>query len=92
MLAATIFALIISMLLILARALAGPSVYDRVLAVNMFGTKTVLMISVGGYLLGWTSFADVALLYSMVNFIGTIAVLRFFEATANETRRGGPPA
>lgn len=82
MLVATIVALIVSMLMILVRAIAGPSVYDRILSVNMFGTKTVLIIAVGGYVLGWTSFADVALLYAMVNFIGTIAVLRFFEATA----------
>jgi len=84
MLVATLIALFLSMVLILLRAFAGPSVYDRVLAVNMFGTKTVLVIAVGGYALGWTSYVDVALLYAMINFIGTIAVLRFFEATAPE--------
>jgi len=87
MLLATILALFASMILIVLRAFAGPSVYDRVLAVNMFGTKTVLVIAVGGHALGWTSFADVALLYAMLNFVATIAVLRFFEATAKE-----PPA
>lgn len=97
MLVATLTALFLSMLLILLRAFAGPSVYDRVLAVNMFGTKTVLVIAVGGYTLGWTSYADVALLYAMINFIGTIAVLRFFEASAPEhatpdDSNGGPPA
>jgi multicomponent Na+:H+ antiporter subunit F len=84
MLLATILALFASMILIVLRAFAGPSVYDRVLAVNMFGTKTVLVIAVGGHTLGWTSFADVALLYAMLNFVATIAVLRFFEATAKE--------
>ena len=80
MLTATLIAIFTSMLLILVRALHGPSVYDRVLAVNMFGTKTVLLIAVGGYVLGWTSYADVALLYAMLNFVGTIAIMRFFES------------
>jgi len=86
MLFATLIALLGAMLLILARAFAGPSVYDRVLALNMFGTKTVLLIAVGGHALGWTGYADIALLYAMLNFIGTIAVLRFFEATASDAR------
>jgi multicomponent Na+:H+ antiporter subunit F len=81
MLTATIIAIFTSMLLILVRAFRGPSVYDRVLAVSMFGTKTVLLIAVGGYVLGWTSYADVALLYAMLNFIGTIAIMRFMETS-----------
>lgn len=80
MLTATVIAIFTSMLLILIRAFTGPSVYDRVLAANMFGTKTVLLIAVGGHILGWTSYADVALLYALMNFIGTIAIMRFFES------------
>jgi len=87
MLLAALLAIFVSMMLILVRAFAGPSVCDRVLAVNMFGTKTVLIIAVGGHALGWTSYVDVALLYAMLNFVGTIAVLRFFESTLQE-----PPA
>tara|TARA_Y100001935_G_scaffold223408_1_gene198838 strand:- start:74616 stop:74903 length:288 start_codon:yes stop_codon:yes gene_type:complete len=83
LMAISILVLFLCMLIIITRALSGPSIYDRVLAVNMFGTKTVLIISLGGYMLGWTSFADVALLYALINFIGTIAVLRFVEATVN---------
>lgn len=84
MLLTTLLALLVTIALILVRAFAGPSVYDRVLAVNMFGTKTVLLIAVGGHALGWTGFVDIALLYAMINFVGTIAVLRFFEATSAE--------
>jgi len=87
MLLAALLAIFVSMMLILVRAFAGPSVCDRVLAVNMFGTKTVLIIAVGGHALGWTSHTDVALLYAMLNFVGTIAILRFFESTLQE-----PPA
>jgi multicomponent Na+:H+ antiporter subunit F len=49
------------------------------LAANSFGTKTVLLIALGGHALSWHSYLDVALLYAMINFIGTIAVMRFFE-------------
>ncbi len=72
-------AILITMALALARALLGPTVYDRVLAVNMFGTKTVLIIAVLGFLTGRPDFMDLALLYALINFIGTLAVLKFFE-------------
>ena len=72
-------AILVTMALALARALLGPTVYDRVLAVNMFGTKTVLIIAVLGFLTGRPDFLDLALLYALINFIGTLAVLKFFE-------------
>lgn len=72
-------AILMTMALALTRALLGPTVYDRILAVNMFGTKTVLMIAVLGFLSGRPDFLDLALVYGLINFIGTIAVLKFFE-------------
>jgi len=81
---AAVLAILVTMALALIRAFRGPSVYDRMLAANMFGTKTVLLIAVGGYALGWPSFVDVALLYAMVNFVSTIAIMRFFEYGASE--------
>jgi multicomponent Na+:H+ antiporter subunit F len=79
MLSAALVAILVTMVLALIRAFEGPSAYDRMLAANLFGTKTVLLIALGGHLLSWHSFLDVALLYAMVNFVGTIAVMRFFE-------------
>jgi len=73
------FAVLITMALALTRALLGPTVYDRVLAMNMFGTKTVLIIALLGFLTGRPDFLDLALLYALINFIGTLAVLKFFE-------------
>ncbi|MBW3138630.1 pH regulation protein F [Ferrimonas balearica] len=67
------------MLLALVRAVAGPTLYDRILAVNLFGTKTVLLIAVLGFLMGRPDFLDIALVYAMINFIAIIGVLRFFE-------------
>lgn len=72
-------ALVVAMVLGLVRALLGPTVYDRVLAVNSIGTKTVLLIAVLGFLAGRPDFVDIALLYALINFIGTIAVLKFFR-------------
>jgi len=68
-----------TMLLALVRALLGPSVYDRVLAVNMFGTKTVLLLSVFAFVAGRKDYLDMALAYALINFIGVIAVLEFFR-------------
>ncbi|MCH9670356.1 MAG: pH regulation protein F [Gammaproteobacteria bacterium] len=65
--------------LVFARALLGPSVYDRILAVNSFGTLTVLLIAVVGFLTDRPEFLDIALVYVLISFVGTVAVLKFFE-------------
>ena len=65
--------------LALARALAGPTTYDRIAAVNMFGTKTVLLIAVLAFLSGRADVLDIALVYALINFIGVVAVLKLVE-------------
>lgn len=82
--------ILVSMSLALLRALLGPTLYDRVLAVNVFGTKTVLLIAVLGFLTGRPEFLDLALVYALINFIGTLAVLKFFEF--RDLGRGRPVA
>lgn len=72
-------AILVTMGLALARALLGPTVYDRIAAVNMFGTKTVLLIAVFAFLSGRTDLLDIALIYALINFIGVIAVLKLVE-------------
>ena len=67
------------MLMAMIRAFAGPTFFDRVLAVNLFGTKTVLLISVLGFLFGRPEFLDIALVYALMNFISVIALLRYVE-------------
>lgn len=74
-----IILLLIGMLLTLLRALRGPTIYDRVLAINVFGTITVLFIAVHGFRQGRPDFLDIALVYALINFIATIAVLKVFE-------------
>ncbi|KPK53532.1 MAG: monovalent cation/H+ antiporter complex subunit F [Gammaproteobacteria bacterium] len=80
-------AILITMVLAIIRTLLGPTVYDRILAVNMFGTKTVLIIAVIAFLSGRTDLLDIALVYALINFIGVVAVLKFFEY--GEFSRGG---
>lgn len=79
MFAAAMFAILVTMIITLARALLGPTVYDRILAINLFGTKTVLFIAVLGFLNGRPEFLDIALVYTLINFVGTVAVLRFMH-------------
>ncbi|MFB9375219.1 monovalent cation/H+ antiporter complex subunit F [Algimonas porphyrae] len=81
MLAATLV-LIIAMVLMLTRLIGGPSLYDRLLAVNSFGTKTVLFLCVFCFIIDRPDGIDIALLYALMNFIATIAVLKFFNYRA----------
>ncbi len=70
-------AILVTTALALVRAWLGPTVFDRILALNMFGTKTVLLSCVIGFLTDRPDFLDLALLYTLINFIGMIALLRF---------------
>lgn len=79
MFAAAAVALLVTMAMALVRALLGPSIYDRILAVNAFGTKTLLLIAVLGFLAERPDFLDIALVYALINFIGTVAVTKYNE-------------
>ena len=69
-------AILVTMALALARALMGPTIYDRIAAINMFGTKTVLLIAVLSFLSGRMDVLDIALVYALINFIGVVAVMK----------------
>ncbi len=77
MFAVAMVAILATMALALVRALRGPTPYDRILALNMLGTKTVLLIAVLGFLMGRPEWLDLALLYSLIGFVSLLAVLRF---------------
>ena len=79
MFAVAAIALLVVMAMALLRAYLGPTLYDRILAVNNFGTKTVLLIAVMDFLSGRPDFLDIAIVYALINFISIIGVLRFFE-------------
>ncbi|MDP4652033.1 MAG: monovalent cation/H+ antiporter complex subunit F [Haliea sp.] len=90
MLLVAAIAILVTMALALTRALLGPSVYDRVLAVNMFGTKTVLLITVMAFMMGRTDFLDLALAYALINFIGVMAVLWFVQESSLRQQTQNP--
>ena len=77
--------LLIVMAIALIRAFKGPTLYDRILAVNTFGTKTVLFIAVMDFLTGRPDFLDLAIVYALINFISVIGILRFFEYSGRKT-------
>ena len=72
-------ALLVALALVLVRAFLGPTVFDRALAGNTVGTIAVLLLSVMGFLTGRPEFLDLAIVYGLLNVIGTIAVLKYFQ-------------
>jgi multicomponent Na+:H+ antiporter subunit F len=76
LLLAAMVGVLVTMVLALARSFLGPTLYDRILAINMFGTKTVIFVALIGFVAGRPQFLDIALFYALVNFVGTIAVLK----------------
>jgi len=93
LLAVATVALLMGLVLLLTRALIGPTLYDRVLAVNSFGTKTVVLLGLLGFVMGRPDFLDIALTYALINFVSTIAILKFFRYRSFQvalTRRPAP--
>ena len=79
MIAAALAAIMIVMIMVFIRAWLGPSLYDRILAINTFGTATVLVIALLGFYMQRPDFMDIALVYSLINFIGTVAILKLYR-------------
>jgi multicomponent Na+:H+ antiporter subunit F len=77
--AAAAIALLIALVLLLVRAVLGPTVFDRLLAANTIGTVAVVLLATIGFLTGRPDFLDLAIVYGLLNIVGTIAVLKFFR-------------
>ncbi|WP_346426814.1 monovalent cation/H+ antiporter complex subunit F [Wenzhouxiangella sp. XN201] len=75
----TVLAVFLTMALALVRAFKGPTNYDRILAVNVFGTKTVLVVALIVFITGHDDLVDVALVYALINFITVVAVLKLVK-------------
>ena len=84
MMEATLFAILLALVLYLIRAVTGPTVYDRILTLNAMGTKTVLLVAVLGLIGGRTDYLDIALAYALINFTATLAMLKLIHL-----RKGG---
>jgi len=79
MFAAAALALLVTLTLAVLRAALGPTVFDRVQAANTIGTVAMLLLSILGFLTGRPEFLDLALVYGLLNIVGTVAVLKFFR-------------
>jgi multicomponent Na+:H+ antiporter subunit F len=80
--------ILVAIALGLVRAFRGPTLYDRVLAANMIGTLTVLMVAVLGFMAGRPEFLDIALVYVLISFVSTIAVLRVYNSRDRSAESG----
>lgn len=79
MFAVAIIAVLISLALAVARALAGPTAFDRLLAANSIGTSAIMLLALFGFMTGRPEFLDIGITYVLLNMIGTLAVLKFFR-------------
>jgi len=78
----------ISGILILIRIVLGKTTFDRVLAINSLGTIIVIGIALHGFYSDRPEFLDIAIVYALINFIGTVAVLKLFSTgSLGETKK-----
>ena len=69
----------LAVLMAIVRTALGPTAFDRVLSVNVIGTLVILGIALHGFIMGRPEFVDISILYAILNFIGTFAVLKLFS-------------
>jgi len=79
MMVIAIIACAVALIMALVRTAFGPTAFDRVLAVNAIGTIVILGIALHGFIMERPEFVDISLLYAILNFIGTFAVLKIFS-------------
>jgi len=79
MFAAASVAVLVTLTLVIVRAALGPTVFDRAQAANTVGTCALILLALIGFLTGRPEFLDLAIVYGLLNVIGTIAVLKYFR-------------
>jgi multicomponent Na+:H+ antiporter subunit F len=75
-------ALFLSVLVLasLVRVVFGPAIFNRIVAINVIGTKTVVILALIGMIHGRIDmFVDICLAYALLNFIGTLAAAKYLE-------------
>lgn len=80
----TLVILLLANLCSLIRAGLGPTLFDRILAANTFGTKTILLIAIYFFASGHPEYIDIALLYALISYVGTLALVHYFNRPANQ--------
>ena len=93
MVTVAVLAVLVALALAVARAVLGPTAFDRLLAANSIGTSAILLLALVGFLTERPEFLDIALTYALLNLVGTLAVLKFFRygALGHEQDHPGEP-
>ena len=87
----TALVILIAVVMSLYRVMRGPVVIDRIVGVNVIGTKTIAIILLAGFLFERVEFfVDIALVYALINFIGALALSRYFEKKGVEQDQAAP--
>ncbi len=85
---ATSLVILLAVLLSLYRVIKGPTIIDRIIGVNVIGTKTIAVILLTGFLFERVEFfIDIAFVYALINFIGTLTLSKYFERKGVEHGR-----
>ena len=80
--------ILFAVLLSLYRVVAGPVIIDRIIGLNVLGTKTIAVIVLTGFIFDRVEFfIDIAFVYALINFIGALALSQYFERKGVEDRR-----
>ena len=71
--------LCITIFLCILRAVKGPTAGDRLIAINVVGTKTIILILIVSFIIHETYFIDVALVYALISFIASIVIAKYIK-------------
>ncbi|MBK5240506.1 monovalent cation/H+ antiporter complex subunit F [Clostridium sp.] len=75
----SILFLSVTIFICMFRAIKGPTAADRLIAVNVIGTKTIVLILIVSFLLHETYFVDVAIVYALISFLSSIVIAKVIE-------------
>lgn len=73
-----LFALLIMLCFGFTRAIRGPKIADRLVAVNMISTLILVMIAILSFILKESYLIDICLIYAMISFLAVILLTRIF--------------
>lgn len=71
--------LMLTAILVAYRAIVGPTIADRLVAISVIGTTTLVVLVLIGYIYNQPIFVDISLTYAMLNFIVAVAASKYLE-------------
>lgn len=80
----SILFLSVTIFICMFRAIKGPTAADRLIAINVIGTKTIVLILIVSFLLHETYFVDVAIVYALISFLSSIVIAKVIESSGGK--------